>query len=194
MKKTIYLLRHGDTRFTGKYIGSTDCPLSDKGFRQIEKHRRAQTFSRVTTLFCSPMLRCKQSVEALQPASNVQYTPLLREIDFGLWEGLTFAEIYERETSLCKSWLNNPGDFVFPEGDSIASFRMRINDFVDQLKDEADENILLVTHGGVIRCLICCFLQLPFEKMNSFKMDTGTYAMLELYDDTAVLAAINRSG
>jgi len=194
MKKTIYLLRHGHTSLTGTYIGSTDCPLSQKGVKQIERHFKNNSFSDLEEVYCSPMLRCRQTAEILNLDHTISFEPLIREIDFGLWEGLGFSEVYQSYPEQCKSWFEKPSDFSFPGGETVTAFTDRMVQFVFKLKKCKSEKILVIAHGGVIRNLICGLLGLPYENFNLFQIDVGTYAVVELYDESGVLTQLNRSG
>lgn len=190
--RKIYLLRHGHTPITGTYVGSTDCGLSQKGVEQIKKIAIHSHFQSTQHIIASPMLRCVQTVEHLKLDVPVEYHATLREIDFGLWEGLTFAEVSKHYPQECEKWFANPNSFSFPDGESIPSFHERVRNILPIINQHSDKDILIVAHGGVIRHLICLLLGVPFEKFDSLRLDVAHYAMLELYDDHAVLAQLNR--
>lgn len=193
MKKTIYLLRHGHTPLTGTYIGSTNCPLSESGIMQVKRLKNSEELNSVTRVIASPLLRCKQTVEILDMAVSTTYEASLQEIDFGRWETKTFAEILKSDPELCSSWLKNPADFTFPDGESIEVFKKRVEQAFNAITTLEDEKVLVVAHGGMIRYLICRFLGLNYKKFNSFKLEVASYAEIEYYQDFAMLAAINKS-
>ena len=96
-KKEIYLMRHGDTGLQGRYVGASDVPLSSLGVEQTKAlcaHLSTVSFDAV---LCSPMARCRQSIETLDAHRDVEFYDFLREIDFGLWERKTFSEIVREE-------------------------------------------------------------------------------------------------
>lgn len=190
--RKIYLLRHGHTPITGTYVGSTDCGLSKKGVTQIKEFAKSNRFLSIQHIIASPMLRCVQTVEHLNLDVPVEYHPMLREIDFGLWEGLTFAEVSEQYPEQCQKWFNHPSSFSFPDGESIPSFHDRVHNILPIIKRYNDKDLLVVAHGGVIRHLICLYLGVSFEKFDNLRLDVAHYAMLEFYDDHAVLAQLNR--
>ena len=192
MKKTIYLLRHGHTTLTGTYTGSTNCPLSDKGVVQVKSLKDCDDFNSVTKVVASPLIRCKQTVQTLNLSVPTTYEKSLQEIDFGNWEAKTFEEISKSDPELCQRWLEQPSNFTFPEGESIDVFKERVEQTFNIITSLKDKKILIVAHGGMIRYLICRFLNLNYEKFNSFKLEVASYAEIEYYDDFALLAAINK--
>ena len=103
----------------------------------------------------------------------VRPEPRLREIDTGLWEGLTAEEArlaYPRE------YAEHERDLVgyrFPGGESFRELQRRaVAAFQDLLTANAT-SILVVAHRGVNRVLLCYFLGLPLDRLFSFKQDYG---------------------
>ena len=192
MSKKLVLLRHGNTGYPGRYIGSKDVPLSLDGFNQIGKLKSVLQKHHFDAIYSSPMLRCRQSVEILFAGQSVPIDDDLKEIDFGRWEGLQFDEIVEGDPELVKEWADRNSQFCFPEGERIDHFIKRIHRVGARIKETPDDSILLVTHGGVIRALICFFLNLNPEDYLMFKVQKGKYATLEIFDKTAVLSGLNQ--
>lgn len=190
--RKLFLLRHGHTPITGTYVGSTDVELSPLGVEQIGKLAINADFQSVTQIIASPMLRCVQTVETLKLLQPVEYGANLREIDFGLWEGLTFDEVFAQYPEECNEWFAKPNSFRFPHGESVGEFRSRVAKIPEIIERYVDHDVLIVAHGGVIRTLICFLLGIPSEKFNQFRLDVAHYAMIELYEDSAVLAMVNR--
>lgn len=194
LKKTVHLLRHGDTGLQGCYIGRTDVPLSPEGLLQVGRTARLLQQENIDRVFCSPMLRCRQTSERLDLDSPCECLDSLKEIDFGRWEGKRFEEIVENDAALVTSWTNEPDSFCFPGGESIAGFRQRIALFKEMLIKEHEERMLLVTHGGVIRHLLCLMLGLPMEKYLVFDVQPGCFCSLQVYSDGSVLTGFNLKG
>lgn len=190
--RKLFLLRHGHTPITGTYVGSTDIELSDLGVEQIRNLATITDFQSVTQVIASPMLRCVQTFEHLKLLQPIEYQEDLREIDFGLWEGLTFQEVLAQYPEECDEWFAKPNSFRFPQGESIVEFTARISNITQLLDRYVDQDLLIVAHGGVIRYLICLLLEIPFEKFNQFRLDVAHYTMIEMYEDSAVLSELNK--
>jgi broad specificity phosphatase PhoE len=187
----LILLRHGRTGLSGRYVGSSDVPLSEEGQAQILALRPGLGAMKIDTLLASPMLRCTQSVDLLGLRLPVQLDPDLREIDFGRWEGKTFAEIEAQDPELVRHWASGTDDFCFPGGEATARFTSRMAAVRNRLLAVDAKTLLLVTHGGVIRSLICGLLGLPQRNYLLFQVAKGHYSTMELYDGGGVLTGFN---
>jgi probable phosphoglycerate mutase len=144
----IALLRHGPTEWNalGKVQGHTDIPLSAAGFAKMAAQRLPITATRV---YASPMLRARQTVEALGLQDAILDARLMEQ-NWGAWEGLTRAEILAQygadafvQASLGEAF--RPGG-----GESTGELHARVADF---LKDAAKEDgdAVAVAHLGVLR-------------------------------------------
>ena len=189
--KTLFLVRHGNTGQSGRYIGAKDIPLADTGveqIRQLQGTLQQHTFDHV---IASPMLRCRQSCEILFPRGQIQYREELREIDFGRWEGLTFQEIASTDKSIVSTWAQDPLGFQFPDGEAVASFLTRVEKAASLLAELDGKKICVVCHGGVIRGLLCQFLGISHTNYLLFQVNKGRYTTVELFGKEGVLTGLN---
>lgn len=189
--KRIFLLRHGRTGYSGKYIGSTDVHLSEEGREQIRHLGNKCRQLPIDSIYCSPLIRCRQSYELLQLDNPVEFDADLQEINFGRWEQKSFDDIVANEPDLVDQWALNPGSFTFPEGDAIIDFVNRIKKVHSKLAQCDQKNILIVSHGGVIRLLLCLFLSISLDKYLLFNVQKGTFSSVELFDGGGVLTGFN---
>jgi broad specificity phosphatase PhoE len=192
--KKLYLLRHGDTGLPGRYIGSTDVPMDESGKEQVRHTGRLLQKNNITQILCSPMLRCRQTLEQLDITTDCRFNELLKEIDFGRWEGKTFAEILQSDQKLVDSWVTDPANFTFPDGESHSAFRNRIVSIKSQLEKIVEDNILVITHGGIIRNLLCLLLDIDFDKYLVFDVQPGCFCSIHLHSQGGVLTGFNIKG
>ena len=190
----LLLARHAETDQTaGHYIGSTDLSISGKGRKQAEI--LADTLRPYPPLiwFYSPLLRVWQTAEVIGRRSGCGFELLeqLREIDFGSWEGLSFAEICRRDRDLVARWHQDLLSFRFPDGEHNGQFWQRVHEVVRLLTARPEEEVLVVSHGGVIRAMICLLLGLSFENYLIFDVKPASLAVLDVYGDKGVLAGLN---
>jgi len=190
-KRTLFLLRHGKTGLSGRYIGSKDVPLSPEGISQIENLKVVFQKNRIDTIYTSPMLRCRQTCKILFPDVAVFCDDHLKEIDFGRWEGLTFDEISAQDAGIVNEWAINLSGFTFPEGESVAQFNSRVQKFAVELTAKKDKNILVVCHGGVVRSLLCYFLGMDLQNYLVFQVQKGRYSTVDLFGAKGVLTGFN---
>lgn len=194
MASRLILLRHGRTGISGRYIGASDVSLSEEGKTQISDLRTSLGAMKIDGLLASPMLRCTQSACLLELGLPVQLDPDLREIDFGRWEGKTFAEIEAQDPELVQVWAQGGDDFRFPEGEAVAEFTARIEAVKNRLLALEAKTVLLVTHGGVIRSLICGLLGLAGDKHLLFQVAKGHFSTMDLHSGGGVLTGFNLGG
>ncbi len=190
-KKQLILLRHGKTDCPNRYVGSRDVPLSPQGVSQIKTLENILHDMEINRIISSPMLRCRQSCELLFAGRPVRYEENLREIDFGRWEGMTFAEIAESDPALVEQWADWSLDFCFPGGESIGHFVDRVTKTAQLLAGLQEKNVMLVCHGGVIRALLCYYLGLGPENYLLFQIEKGNFSTLDLYGERGVLTGLN---
>lgn len=189
--KTLFLVRHGNTGQSGRYIGAKDIPLAATGIEQIRQLQGVFQQYSFDHVIASPMLRCRQSCEILFPEVQIQYCEELREINFGSWEGLTFEEIVTKDKSTVTDWAQDPLGFQFPDGEAVASFIARVKQAACLLVELDGKNICVVCHGGVIRGLLCHFLGISPQNYLLFQVKKGTYATVELFGKEGVLTGLN---
>jgi broad specificity phosphatase PhoE len=191
MTKRITLLRHGKTGMSGKYVGSQDVPLSTDGVFQINKLKKQFIKYPIDGVISSPMLRCRQTSEILFAQDLMSHDEDLCEVDFGCWENLTFQEIVNKNPELVDEWSKSSNDFCFPEGECMAAFVSRVQSAGQRIKKSDEKDIMIVAHGGVIRYLLCYFLNLEPSHYLLFNVLKGRYSTLDLFDEGAVLTGFN---
>ncbi len=188
--KELFILRHGEIAAKNRYLGATDMELSDKGIEQIKALAQRITHFNFEHIFCSPLKRCVQTSSWLSLTGEIQMDERLREVNFGSWEGKSFEVIANRYPDEVSRWCNDES-FVFPGGESIKDFRNRVIAFCSQLEMLPGKRILIITHGGVIRHMICHLLKIPFSNYLVFQIDYGHFTTLKLFSDGGVLTSLN---
>jgi alpha-ribazole phosphatase len=195
--KELLLIRHGESLHAGtRYIGRTDTPLTRFGQEQAEAVSRRLSETALDALFVSPALRAQETMRPLVSEQKIEpiIDPHLREIDFGAWEGMSFEEIQTQAPELVAEWALNRMDFAFPEGESLEAFWKRVCRAGERLAATPGDRIAVVTHGGVIRYLLCYFLGLAPERHRLFQIDLGSVTTLALHEGFATLKGLNAHG
>jgi probable phosphoglycerate mutase len=149
MYPTIYVIRHGFTDANRDEIvagGGFESHILPEGLNQA---REAGVFLRtlgIKKIFCSPMIRTRQTLEALQlPGIPVEFDARLREIDCGIHEGKPFNEMGER---FALSNLARTPDLQHPKGESARMLCKRLRSFIDEKLTPNPSPVLLIMHGG----------------------------------------------
>lgn len=157
----ILLIRHGMTEGNrvGKYIGSTDEPLSPEGEKQIAATAKREAYQKVSRVYVSPMRRCIETAKLIFPSVASIELDGLRECHFGAFEGKTHVEL-ERHPEYVQ-WIDSGGKLTPPGGEDAARFHERCGAAFIHAADESLEKnagkIAFVTHGGVIMALLTRF-------------------------------------
>jgi broad specificity phosphatase PhoE len=201
MNKHLTLIRHAAiaAALDGHYIGRTDVPLSTAGMRQAEElmlQVAQHTAPSIDRLWCSPARRARQTAHPLSEhlGCAVSINPHLHEIDFGVWEGLTFTQILEKDPRKVDEWAEFAPEFSFPGGESLAQFNERIESVAAAIHAENCNHLAIISHGGVLRGLICALLHWPLRDHLKFTLRRGGYATLETHGSHAVLTGLYNHG
>ena len=154
----LILIRHLKTPGNEKrqYIGSTDEDLSEQEVLNFKKKCKQASYPQVQQVIISPMKRCVQTAELIYPKNQITQEVLLKECDFGIFEGKTYEELKDREEY--QAWLDSGGTIAFPEGEEQKEFRLRcvrgMLCQVDRLCKENVESAAFVVHGGTIMAVL----------------------------------------
>ncbi len=175
----ITLLRHTevDEKYHKKYNGHIDIGLSHLGQEQADilaKSFKEEVFDLV---YCSDLKRARLTLAPFTQVSQAIYTDRLREKSWGRHEGLSFDEILkegELEYREFLQWINDL------DGEEYDSYIGRIKDFfLEYLLSKKVENILVVTHAGVIRVLISLVEEISLKEAFSIDISYGRYIILD---------------
>ncbi|MEW5803953.1 MAG: histidine phosphatase family protein [bacterium] len=188
--RKVFLVRHPEIENpeSRRFYGKTDIGLSQRGKIQAHESARRLAEEKIHLVYSSDLWRAHYPASLLARRLNIRHISLadLGEIHFGDWEGLTFEEIEESAPSLCQSWLALPDVFRFPAGESVEEFRRRVQkgyDFILGSSSPDQGNLAIITHGGVIRILLCGILGLDISKMWDIHLDFGAIHMVQYPPD-----------
>ena len=195
MAQELVMVRHGyiGAHYDGRFVGSTDVPLSDEGLMQASSLVTLAKALAPAKCYCSPMLRARETADAmLKPlGSTYEIEPNLREVCFGRWECMTFEEISVSDPENVNKWAEYSDDFSFPEGESTCAFATRVQSFGKCAAAEPVRTVLAITHGGVIRALICHFLGLDPRNYLLFDVKPASISRIAIHDGKGVLTQLN---
>lgn len=163
MTKTIYLIRHGELpeEYRGRYVGHGDPGLSEEG-RHVSRHWETIDCRKC---FASPLRRARESTVGFTGEVIIDHR--LAEICFGDWEGCTYDEIEAMsDPSLLKLWHEEPENMVFPNGERVADFFVRVDEFFEELPRMIGEDakVAVVTHGGILMRFLAQMRHIPSSR------------------------------
>lgn len=160
-----YLVRHGETAWslTGQHTGLTDLSLTENGRHQAKALKLVLEKLSFSEVWCSPLKRARETCQLAGFAERAEFMPELTEWNYGLYEGLTSAEIEQKEPD----WnIFNQGA---PGGESPADIQTRITTLISRIH-QATGNVLIFSSAHILRSIASCYV--------SQTLDFGKYLLL----------------
>jgi broad specificity phosphatase PhoE len=192
------LVRHGETIANRefRYIGASDNALTERGQAQAVQLAGALSVLPVAAVYSSPRQRAYQTALPIanRHGLTVQIQEDLREVDFGIWEGLSRGEViarsaqdaeyllaWERETALAP-----------PGGESLDAMHRRVSAVVEKLvQAHPDQTIVLVSHVGPIKAVLCTALGVPVSAAFRIFLDPATISVVDWRQPYPVVRLLN---
>lgn len=184
----LLLQRHGQTALSveRRYSGHGDPELTELGRRQAAgAAARLAGVPGVAAVLTSPLLRARQTAEAIAAASGVPLVvrPRLIETDFGAWEGLTFREARDRDPEVHGAWLGSE-DAAPPGGESFAAVGERVLAERTAIVEEyAGATVVLVSHVTPIKMLLREALEGGPSILYRLHLDLASLSEAHFYPD-----------
>jgi broad specificity phosphatase PhoE len=128
----VLLTRHGTTTVGDGVMlgGQLDVPLADQGRQEAEALARRLAGVRIDRIISSPMARALETAQTLARGRPVEIDDRLRELDYGRWEGLDYAEIDARDPELRARWEADPAGTCSPGGECGNDVAARARSFL----------------------------------------------------------------
>ena len=197
----IYLIRHTEVA-VGRAIcyGSSDVALADNYPKQRDRLRQHLPAEAPALIISSPLTRCRILASDLAashalPPDAILYDDRLREYHFGDWENQPWANL---DRAALDVWMV---DFVHnppPNGENFLQVYERVGAFWQEqivpltTHEPAHETVYIVAHGGVIRALLCLFLEVPLQNAYRLSLDYGAVSKLTTNGQFYTIQFINR--
>lgn len=182
------MIRHGESEDNVKEIyGSDDTQLSQKGIEQVRLARENLKDFSYEKVYYSPLRRTQQTLDYLGLEGIGDWR--IREFDFGVFSGKNYKEIVELFPEETKMWDRDPYNYTIPQGDSLMGNYRRVKDFLEEIVNK-DEDVLLVTHAGVIRLIFSWVFDNP-EYFFKFKVTNASISIVSIEDNYKYIKQVN---
>jgi broad specificity phosphatase PhoE len=176
----LYMMRHGQTDWNVKQRsqGWNDIPLNEKGVVQARLASEKLQNIEIETIYSSDLKRAKKTADIISASLDlpVHYTKRLREMNFGKAEGVKKTDLPAKFPYIHSAFndLKNPEryDIRYPNGESIGEVQQRFMKFITKLYEDGRKNVLIVTHGMLVRifCEICLKKSIRLENGSVLKV------------------------
>lgn len=177
----VFLVRHAEPLMpdhTWRFIGARSDPrLSPLGIVQATELTKRFEHVRFGSVWSSGLTRSLQTAEIASglPTGAIRIEQRLREIDLGLWDGLSGEEIQERYPREYAERESDLVGFRFPEGETFRELQERaiagFTDLVQTAMQAGTAATLVVAHKSADRVILCQLLGRPLEEMFTIKQD-----------------------
>ena len=194
----LYLIRHGEVEGAagGRVFGRTDVALSETGIGQSRRLANKLARARLSAVYSSDLNRAIATAQPIAARHNlsVQINSAWREIDMGKWDGQSLTDIHQQDQELVKKLFEHPETFHYPGGESFLAFNARVQEAIKELVGtHPDEEIALVTHGGVTRAIIGTVLEMPMRTWLRLAQGYGCLNIIDWYVPNPVIQSLNFS-
>ena len=189
---TLLLVRHGVTPHTAakKFSGglkSSNPGLSDEGRAQIRATAEwlSPIAEGVAAVVASPVRRTLESAEIIAETLGkpVDVEPGFAEMEFGSWDGLTYAEVAERDQASLDAWLGSL-ETPPPGGESFREVEARVLAGLKRIREaHPGKTVVVVSHVTPIKTLVATALQAPLESVFRMELSPASVTVLSFLPD-----------
>jgi alpha-ribazole phosphatase len=190
----IYLARHGEVVNHGVYNGQTDVDITEVGIQQMERLNDLLKGKNLSAVYSSDLLRTKRGAQIIAQPHGLrpESFPHFREMHFGRWQGLSYAEVMERYPLDIPQWMNDLESFRIPAGESVLDMRNRAIPRLQELIEfHRGQEFALVCHGALNRVILAEALYLPLAHLLRIEQDYGCLNIIEYSPSWTVVRLVN---
>jgi len=192
----LYLLRHGQVAdgHTDRYHGNNDIGLSPQGVKQFEDLAAQLAATPLAGIYSSDLTRTIKGAKLISRGRDLspQVIPEFREVNFGAWEGLTFAEIMAQYPAELEERFRDLANFRIPGGESLKDIRARaLPRLKELLARHTGAAFLLVAHAGINRVILSEAMGLDLSHLFRLDQNYGCLNIIDYFPDLAVVRLLN---
>ncbi|MDD5284470.1 MAG: alpha-ribazole phosphatase [Desulfuromonadaceae bacterium] len=184
----IYLIRHGQVAGYDqpRYNGQADVALTDVGVEQYHMLKERLLDAGISACYSSDLSRCTTGAEiicrkfGIEPVARRE----LRELNIGVWEGLTWLEIKAKWPEEWRARLADLVNYRVPEGERMLDVEARVIPVIKEIVDRhKGQEVLVVGHGGVNRIVLLNAIGAPLTAMFNIEQNYGCLNIIDYYAD-----------
>lgn len=163
-----------------------DPELDATGVRQAELAGERLSKWGIGAIYCSELQRAARTAQIINGYAQARLIllPDLRELSYGTWEGKRREEVERENAVFIQQWLQDRFHISAPGGESFHDLGIRLERVVALLTHATADKIAVVTHQGVLKALLCLFLEISPAKQAHFWFHNGSISAVE-YDRPA---------
>jgi len=181
MTARVLLVRHATHDLIGRVLCGRQpgVGLNDAGFVQAQRVGEVLAHEQPAAVYASPQERAQQTARPIANACGqpLQSIDALAEIDFGAWTGTSFDQLSRDEA--WQRWNTDRLHHAPPHGESMLEAQARVARWLQQISTcHADQTIVAVSHGDVIKSACCHALGLSLDFHDRFEIGPASVTTL----------------
>ncbi|PHV71844.1 histidine phosphatase family protein [Sporanaerobium hydrogeniformans] len=195
--QTLLFVRHGETLANKekRWLGQYESPLSEEGKRQARQLEKVLESYSIEAIYTSTSLRTLETIEGFAKKKGlvIKQEKAFCEIDFGEFEGRSFAELQNKSPEEVQKMLKEGDYYTYPGGESlVASYERNIKG-LKALMALPQKTVLLCAHAGTLRNCISYLVGGSHKLHWHFKIDPASLTCFTLEGDFAVCEVLNHT-
>jgi len=189
------LMRHGETGWNreGRVMGRHPVELNENGRAQVAATARFAHTVGPELIVTSPLVRARQSAEIMAEALNgleIIEEPDIAEVLYGRWEGMSYHELIDDPHY--KTYRKAPTENPTPGGETIRQVQARgVAAVMRALTSYPGKRVLFVSHGDIVRTVLCHFMGLDLAYFHRIRVDNATLSAIQVAGDFAEVKFLN---
>jgi len=200
MTTRLILVRHGETDWNleGRYQGQADLPLNERGREQAKLLAERLRSERIEAIYASDLSRAYETAKIIAKALGQEVKALesLREVDTGVWTGLTFQKVEIRYQKHLREWRADPLRVKRLEGEFYLELFERTKAAIGEIVEaHPDQTVLIVGHGGNIKSIVLDALGVradrAIEIASRFAADNASLHIVQYDGDEMLIETLN---
>jgi broad specificity phosphatase PhoE len=195
LRGAVMLMRHGETDWNreGRVMGRNPIALNQRGRTQAEAAARLAAQLKPDLIFTSPLLRARQTAEIVAAAFGgiaIIEEAGIAEVLYGRWEGMVYHDLIE--DPYYAEYRKSPLEHCTPGGESIPQVQERgVRAITRVLRDYPGKRLLFVSHGDIIRTVLCHFIGLELGYFTRLRIDNASISIIQVSGKFAELKFMN---
>lgn len=191
----VHLFRHGETANSKEvhFNGHFDVGLSVNGEDQFKEWAQILKDEPFKAIYSSDLERTRLSARLLGEPHQLEPEtfPELRELCFGVWEGLSITEVEKKFPQQLEKRMQNTEAFQVEGGETFEQLKGRVVPCFEKIiARHPNEQIALVCHGGVNRVVLSHLLEVPIKRIFRIKQDYAALNIIQYYGDEPVVELV----
>ena len=172
----LHLIRHTKVDLPpSTCYGYSDVPLLKNWENEADKIIQQLTFISNPLVYSSPLSRC--CLLAKKISDQVITDDRLKELNFGTWDLKLWDEINGKHA---EKWMNNYVETPCPGGESYIVLSVRVKSFLTDLLKTNNDEVIIVSHAGVIRVIVSIIQNIPLDKSFEISVAHGQIISIQI--------------